>query len=233
MGSGNLTDAVVFPPGDRWSDEPPLESERHLKQIILLLASLEWWWRDRPGASPTRRDRFFAAGNLSIYYSTRQRRSEDFRDPDFFVVLDTEYKERKSWVVWEEEGRYPNLILEILSDSTAQIDRGLKKQIYQDIFRTPEYFWFEPFTFELKGFRLKDAAYADISANEEGWLWSQQLELYLGVVEEKLRFLTADGEVVPAPKEVALMERQRAEQAEAKAERLRRKLEELGIDPDE
>lgn len=183
----------------------------------------------------------FAAGNLSTYYSTRQRRSKDFRGPDFFVVLDTEYKERKSWVVWEEEGRYPNLILEILSDSTAEIDRGLKKQIYQDIFRTPEYFWFEPFTLELKGFHWRDAvAYADLSPNEQGWLWSQQLELYLGVVEEKLRFLTADGEVVPAPKEVALLERQRADQAgaraqvaEAKAERLRRKLEELGIDLDD
>lgn len=66
------------------------------------------------------------------YYSTRQRKLEDLRGPDFFVVLDTEYKEGKSWVVWEEDGKYPNLILEILSDTTAQIDRGLKKQIYQD-----------------------------------------------------------------------------------------------------
>ena len=114
------SDAITFPPSDLWSDEPPLESDRHLRQILLLLSSLEWWWRDRPDALEQRRNNFFAAGNLSIYYSTRQRKSEDFRGPDFFVVLDTEYKERKSWMVWEEDGKYPNLILEILSDTTTQ-----------------------------------------------------------------------------------------------------------------
>jgi len=40
------------------------------------------------------------------------------------------------------DGKYPNLIVEILSDSTAAIDRGLKKQLYQ-AFRTPDYFWFD------------------------------------------------------------------------------------------
>jgi len=235
------SDPVTFPPGDLWSDEPPLESDRHLKQILLLLSSLEGWWRDRPDATQERRNNFFAAGNLSIYYSTRQRKSEDFRGPDFFVVLNTEYKERKSWVVWEEDGKYPNLILEILSDTTAQIDKGLKKQIYQDIFRTPEYLWFDPYSLEFVGFRLKDARYYEqINPNEQGWLWSQQLELYLGIVEERLRFFTPAGELVPAPKEAAIQEqqraeaeRQRAEQAEAIAERLRRRLEEMGVDPRE
>lgn len=241
-------EAITFPPGDLWSDEPPLESDRHLRQILLFLASLEWWWRDRPDAPDTRRDNFFAGGNLTIYYSRRQRRSEDFRGPDFFVVLNTEYKSRKSWVVWEEDGKYPNVILEILSNSTVQIDKGLKKQIYQDIFRTPEYFWFDPYTLEFKGFRLKDGRlYVEIEPNDRGWLWSQELELYVGIVEEQLRFLTPEGELVPAPKEAALIERQRAEQAEAqleaerqraeqaeaRAESLRRRLEELGVNPDE
>jgi Uma2 family endonuclease len=213
-------DELGLPPTDLWSDEPPLETERHLRQIILFLASLEWWWRDRPDAPPNRQNNFFAAGNLSIYYSLRQRRSEDFRGPDFFVVLDVEYKERKSWTVWEEEGKYPNFILEILSDSTAQVDRGLKKQIYQDIFRTPEYFWFDPYSFEFKGFRLKDARqYEELTPNDQGWLWSQQLELYLGIVDERLRFLTPEGEVVPAPNEAAIQERRRAEMERQRAER--------------
>lgn len=242
------SDAITFPPSDLWSNEPPLESDRHLRQILLLLSSLECWWRDRPDALEQRWNNFFAAGNLSIYYSNRQRKSEDFRGPDFFVVLDTEYKERKSWMVWEEDGKYPNLILEILSDTTAQIDRGLKKQIYQDIFRTPEYFWFDLYSLEFVGFRLKDARYyEEITLNDQRWYWSQQLELYLGIVEERLRFFTPEGELVPAPKEAAIQEQQRAEQAEslAQAERqraeqaeqrveiLRRRLQELGIDPNE
>lgn len=233
-------EAIKFPPSNLWSDEPPLESDRHLRQILLFLSSLEWWWRDRPDALEGRRHNFFAAGNLSIYYSTRQRKSSDFRGPDFFVVLDTEYKERKSWVVWEEDGKYPNLIVEILSDTTAQIDRGLKKQIYQDIFRTPEYFWFDPYSLEFKGFRLKDAQYyEEMVPTDQGWCWSQQLELYLGVLEAQLRFFTLEGELVPAPKEAALLElqraeaeRQRAERAEAQVERLRHRLQELGVDPE-
>lgn len=54
------------------------------------------------------------------------------------MVLGTENRPRRSWTVWHEDGKYPNLIVELLSDSTAAIDRGLKKQIYQDIWRVHE-----------------------------------------------------------------------------------------------
>ncbi|NEU75860.1 Uma2 family endonuclease [Hassallia byssoidea VB512170] len=222
---------VIFPPGDLYSDEPPLESELHLRQIILLLQSLELWWENR--------NDFYAAGNLTVYYSPRQRKSEEFKGPDFFVVLDTERKIRKSWVVWEEDGKYPNLIVELLSDSTASTDKGLKKQIYQDIFRTPEYFWFDPNNLEFAGFILLGGIYRPIEPNSQGWLWSQQLNLYLGVLENKLRYFTAEGQLIPTPEEVAKLETQRAEQATQqaeqatqKADRLAAKLRELNIDPD-
>lgn len=32
---------VIFPPGELWSDEPPLESELHLRQLLLLIECLE------------------------------------------------------------------------------------------------------------------------------------------------------------------------------------------------
>lgn len=116
-----------------------------------------------------------------------------------------------------------------------------QKQIYGDVFRTPEYFWFDPYSLEFKGFRLKDAHhYEELIPSDQGWYWSQQLELYLGIVEERLRFFTPEGELVPAPQEAALQEqqraeaeRQRAEQAEARAETLRGRLQELGIDLNE
>ena len=63
------TNTPILPPIDLLSDEPPLETYRHLKQIILLLTSLERLWQNRQD--------FFAGANLSIYYSTRQRKSED------------------------------------------------------------------------------------------------------------------------------------------------------------
>ncbi|HBE19832.1 MAG TPA: hypothetical protein DEG17_20445 [Cyanobacteria bacterium UBA11149] len=233
-----IPENVIFPPGDLYSDEPPLESELHLRQIILFLSSLQWLWRDR--------NDFYAMANLTIYYSPRQLQSQDFRGPDFFVVLDTERKTRKSWAVWEEDGKYPNVIVELLSPETASTDKNDKKKIYQNTFRTPDYFWFDPYTLEFAGFHLVDGKYQVIDKNEQGYLWSQQLSLYLGIYNKQLRFFTPDGELVPTPEEVAEsalqkkelkrqekeLERQEKELAIAKVERLAAKLRELNIDPD-
>ena len=224
---------IIFPQGEFWSDEPPLESNLHLRQILILIQCLEWAWQDR--------DDYFATGNLTIYYSPNQKKSEDFRGPDFFVVLGTTRKgERKSWVVWQEGGKYPNVIIEILSESTAKIDREEKKQIYQDIFRTPDYFWFDPDSLEFQGFTLIRGAYEPIEPSEQGWLWSQQLGLYLGIEQRQLRYFTPDGELVPTPEEAAKQaqqqaeqERQRAEQERQRAQQLEEKLRSLGVDPNE
>lgn len=229
---------ITFPPSDLYSDEPPLESELHLRQIMLLLQSLEWLWKDR--------NDFYAIGNLTIYYSLNQKKSEDFRGPDFFVVLGTERKVRKSWTVWEEKGQYPNVIIEILSSTTAKTDKELKKEIYQNTFRTPDYFWFDPYTLELAGFHLLDGKYEPLQVNEKGHLWSTQLELYLGVSNQVLRFFTNQGELVPTLEEAVKQEDQRATQAELQLEqtqeslkqeaqrvkRLEAKLKELNIDPE-
>ncbi|BAY08292.1 Uma2 family endonuclease [Calothrix sp. NIES-2098] len=213
----DIPEDVIFPPGDLYSDEPPLETELHLEQILLLLKCLKWLWRDRQD--------FYTAANLTIYYSPNQRKSEDFRGPDFFVVLGTERKTRKSWVVWQEDGKYPHVIVEILSPKTANTDKNLKKQIYQDTFRTPDYFWFDPDTLEFVGFHLVDGKYQTLEPNPQGHLWSQQLNLYLGIHEGLLRFFTPSGQLVPTPEEVAEQETQRAE-------RLAAKLRELNIDPE-
>lgn len=103
--------------------------------------------------------RFLCHRHLTIYYSQQKIKTRDFRGPDFFVVLGTERKPRKSWMVWDEEGNYPNVIVEILSKSTANVDKGLKKQLYQDTFRTPDYFCFDPETLEFAGFHLVEGEY--------------------------------------------------------------------------
>ncbi|NCQ68179.1 MAG: Uma2 family endonuclease [Microcystis aeruginosa W13-15] len=222
---------VTCPPTDLWSDEPPLESDLHLQQITILIGCLERLWQER--------NNYYASGNLTIYYNEEQLKKRDFCGPDFFVVLDTEKHSRKSWVVWGEQGKYPNVIVEILSPSTANIDRNKKKNLYQNTFRTPNYFWFDPESLELQGFRLIAGQYQAIAANENGYLWSEQLELYLGIFERKLRYFTPTGELVLTAAEAELQERQakeqailEKEQAILERERLAQKLRELGIDPE-
>lgn len=92
-------------------------------------------------------------------------------------------------------------------------------------FRTPEYFWFSPETFEFRGFRLADSQYAEISPNDRGWCWSEELGLCLGVEQGKLRYFTREETIVPTPEEAESQERQRAE-------RMALYIRAQGIDPD-
>ncbi len=228
------------------SDEPEMESSLHYEQLALLVSCLEWFWRDRQD--------FFVGANLTVYYSRQQLKHRDFRGPDFFLVKQTERKPRNSWVIWEEGGRYPSLVIELLSDSTAAVDRTTKKDLYQDDWKTREYFWFSPKTLEFCGFRLGlDGSYGAIDPTPEGWLWSQELELYLGIDGGQLRYFEAEGQLVPTLQEFnrleiqrteleaqranaeaqrANAEAQRANALEEEVERLRRQLEGLGYDDD-
>ncbi len=199
------------------SDEPEMESSLHYIQLALLVACLEWLWRDR--------DDFFIGANLTVYYSEKQLKNRDFRGPDFFLVKNTKKQPRRSWVVWLEDGKYPDIIIELLSESTAKVDRSEKKILYQNHWRTPEYFWFDPEELELAGFRLIGREYQGIVANEAGRLWSDVLELYLGIYQGKLRYFTSDGKLVPTPEEAAL-------QAQKRNEKLEAQLRALGIEPE-
>jgi len=214
------------------SNEPEMESSLHYAQLALLVACLEWLWRDSPAETLREHADFFIGANLTIYFSREQLKNKDFRGPDFFLVKQTENRPRRSWVVWEEGGQYPDLIIELLSDSTAQKDRTLKKTLYQDRFRTPEYFWFSPETLEFEGFQLVNHRYEPIPADAQGRRWSQVLELYLGVEQGQLRYFHANGELVPTPAEAAAQAQIQAQQAETRADRLAAQLRSLGIEPD-
>jgi Uma2 family endonuclease len=213
------------------SDEPEMESSLHYIQLALLVACLEMLWQDRSD--------FFIGANLTIYFSRQQLKNHDFRGPDFFLVRNTDRKPRKSWVVWEEDGRYPDLIIELLSDSTAATDRALKKELYQTRFHTPEYVWFSPETQEFQGFRLVSQQYEMIQPNDRGWLRSEVLNLFLGVYEGQLRYFTLEGQMVPTPLEAVNQTQDQLNQAQSEATRsqeqaarLAEQLRSLGIEPE-
>jgi Uma2 family endonuclease len=198
------------------SDEPEMESSLHYMQLALLVTCLEMLWQNRSD--------FFIGANLTIYFSRQQLKNHDFRGPDFFLVRNTDHKPRKSWVVWEEDGKYPDLIIELLSDSTAATDKALKKELYQTRFHTPEYFWFSPDTLEFQGFRLNGQQYEEIQPNAQGQLWSEVLDLFLGIHDGQLRYFTPDGQPIPTPIEAA-------NQAQDQAARLAEQLRSLGVEP--
>jgi Uma2 family endonuclease len=206
------------------SDEPEMESSLHYMQLLLLVTCMEWAWQDR--------DDFFIGANLTIYFSRQQLKKHDFRGPDFFLVKNTTRAPRNSWVVWEEDGRYPDLIIELLSDSTASTDRTLKQDLYAQRFHTPEYFYFSPETLEFVGLRLDIDRYRPITPNANGWIWSEVMGMFLGIHDRKLRYFSLEGVLLPTPQESARneilnarQEFERAEQERLKAEQERLKAE--------
>ncbi|WP_437869747.1 Uma2 family endonuclease [Sorangium sp. So ce363] len=213
----------IPPPGEDelpHDDGEPMESDRHRKQMLLLIESLDLFWKDR--------DDVYVSGNMAIYFSELQTMKNDFRGPDVFVVLDTVRRDRKSWVVWQENGRTPDVVIELLSESTESIDRGEKMRIYAKVLRVPEYFLFDPMKNTLEGYLLDMAsrAYEPMALNAEGELASQQLGLRLGVRDglylgskgRWLRWLDAEGRVLPTAEEQA---RAAEEQVRAAEEQVR------------
>src|SRR5262245_22905109 len=132
---------LVLDPGE------PMESDQHLRQMMVLIESLEYAWRDRTD--------FYVGGNTAIYFSETQAKRNDFRAPDVFVVTDTTRRQRLVWVVWEEGGKTPDVIIELLSESTAHIDRGEKMRVYGRVLKVSEYFLFDPLSGVLEGYDLK------------------------------------------------------------------------------
>lgn len=213
---------IPLPPTDLpYDDGEPLETKRHRIAMNTLIRSLDHAWSNR--------NDYFAGGNMFVYFSTEQVRNQDFRGPDFFVVLniDGSYS-RKTWTVWEEGGRYPNVIVELLSASTSQIDLGAKKNLYEQVFRTPDYFVFDPYDpNSLQAWRLDgNLHYQSLMPNDRGWLWSQSLGLWLGTWEGTieretaiwLRLYNDRGQLILLPEEAAQQQAAQAQQQAAQAQ---------------
>ncbi|WP_437289530.1 Uma2 family endonuclease [Sorangium sp. So ce406] len=206
----------IPPPGEDelpHDDGEPMESDRHRKQMLLLIETLDLFWKDR--------DDVYVSGNMAIYFSELQTMKNDFRGPDVFVVLDTVRRDRKSWVVWQENGRTPDVVIELLSESTESVDRGEKMRIYAKVLRVPEYFLFDPMKSVLEGHVLDigSRSYKPMTSSAEGELVSEQLGLRLGVREglylgskgRWLRWLDAEGRALPTAEEQARAAEERAQ----------------------
>src|SRR5438105_12893364 len=109
------------------SDGEPMETLWHRSEIQVLVESIRVHHRGRTD--------FFVGGNTFIYYTKEQwatpgvaPKDLKFRGPDFFFVEGVDgTKRRRYWLVQREGGRYPDVIIELLSPTTADVDRTTKK----------------------------------------------------------------------------------------------------------
>jgi Uma2 family endonuclease len=228
--------ALASLPTDRdlpCSDGVPMETPWHRAAMNQLIETLKQHWRGRAD--------YFVGGDMFLYFSTEHVFNKDFRGPDFFVVRGVDHdKPRRSWIVWQEGGRFPDVIIELASESTIAVDRGAKKKLYAETFRTAEYYIYDPDRGQLEGWHLAGNRYAaPVALTANGRAWSHVLGLFVGPWDGEFqqerdrwpRFFDADGSLILTFAEIAAIEtnradaeKARADNAEAEAARLRAEL---------
>ena len=154
--------------------------------------------------------RVYVSGNLLLYYERGNRRRHV--SPDVFVVRGVEKRLRENYLLWEE-GKAPQVVIELTSSSTRAEDQRTKRRLYQDTLKVREYFLFDPhgdyLDPPLQGYRLRQGVYQPIRPRQ-GRLPSQELGLHLERDGNTLRLWNPQtGAWLPMPREALEDERVR------------------------
>jgi Uma2 family endonuclease len=214
------------------------ETDHHRTLMEDLIRILKNWF--------LRQRQVYVSGNLLLFYVRGNKRRHI--SPDVFVVKGVPKGDRLNYILWEE-GKAPQLVIELTSSSTRHEDVRRKFLLYQDTLKVKEYFLFDPHEDyldpQLQGYRLRGGVYQPVR-EVQGRLPSQVLDLHLEADGPNLRLYdptigrrlpTPDQRIVRAEagarqqRQRAEQERQRAEQERQRADRLAARLRELGIDP--
>ncbi|NJM27252.1 MAG: Uma2 family endonuclease [Pseudanabaena sp. RU_4_16] len=163
--------------------------------------------------------------------------------PDVCVVFGLRQKEAdRSEFIVSEEGTKPVVVMEIVSPRYRKADRETKVKEYARA-GVEEYIIIDrrrqrgQLLDEVLSYRLEEGSYGPIAPDEEGRIFCQALDVWIGMFEGKVMLLEgATGEPLPTPQaleQLAEQERQRAGQERQRAQRLAERLRQLGINPDE
>ncbi len=170
------TKIIYYPESD---GKPMAETDTHRKQMTDLIETLDEFYRKTPDV--------YVSGNLLIYYV-----EGDWTEsvaPDVFVVKGVPKRERRTYLVWEE-GKGPDVVIEMTSKKTRFEDQYAKRELYERVLKVPEYFLYDPIGDyldpPLQGYRLVKGTYRSCRV-VEGRLRSRVLGLELGVKEGGLR----------------------------------------------
>ena len=222
---------IVYPGPD---GEPMAESDAARDYLVYGVEALKRYFQDRQDV--------YVSGNLWLCY--KQNVPSAAVCPDVFVIFGVENRQRQSYKVWEENGKTPDLVLEVTSKKTYRNDEGEKRDIYEEM-GVREYFQYDPtgdyLTPRLKGRRLVGSCYQIIIPDrlKDGTLVLSSVVLGLEMRllrDGRLQFIDPEtGEYLRTPEESELQrvrEKERADRERARADRFAAKLIELGIDPD-
>jgi Uma2 family endonuclease len=125
-----LRPPIYYPESD---GKPMAETDVHINTLIYLREALRDHFRDDP--------QIYVAGNLFLYYEEGD--PHQVVAPDVFVVKGAPKGDRRTYKLWEEDDKGPQVVFEVTSRSTRKEDLGPKKGTYE-MLGVREYFLFDP-----------------------------------------------------------------------------------------
>ena len=163
---------TVYIPGYPYEDEEPIPATGfHGEQISILYEQLASYFATHP--------HIYVGIDNFIYY--REGDATKSVAPDIYVVLSAaKFPLRRSFYTWAE-GAVPTVVLQFLSDSTADEDPEEKVHIYLRDMGVQEYFIHQPEIAkpaEFRGWRREPSgSIVEITPDARGALFSESLSL--------------------------------------------------------
>jgi hypothetical protein len=240
-------------------DDTPVDNIYSLRQMGLLIDPLYASWSGPPPEEGEGPRSFVALANVGVFGTPAAPPvvPDVLLAVDVSIAEDVHQKKHRTWFNWVF-GKSPDLVVEVVSN-TEGAELTHKKKKYRDL-RVPIYVVWDPeghlggdalHCFELRGMiygKKREPVFPSLGLGLIVWEGS-----YEGCSGRWLRWIDAEGTLLPTGAEAAAQERARAaqeraraeqeraraeqeraraEQERARAERLAARLRELGIDPE-
>lgn len=169
------------------------QSDPHSRLIRYLVILLEWYFL---------RQGWYISDNLGVH------ETGDYADypvePDVAVfkaiLSDAEKRRLRSWSLVRDDRPVAAVTFEIASYSTWERDLEEKVERYR-LMGVQEYFTYDPHeppawetaNTRLRGWKLVGEEYEELTPDSRGWLWSNELDSWLGPDDQFLRLYDAEG----------------------------------------
>ena len=200
---------IFYPESD---GEPMGETGFHVRASLDLYGSLREFFGQRGDV--------YVAADMFFYYQKGNPKA--CKAPDVMVIFGCGNHERRTYKLWEEK-ICPSVIFEVTSKSSMMDDMIVKPMLYASL-GVREYFIFDPLNeymeIPLAGFRLYERDDNRILPDEEGRLYSKELDAFLKRENEYIRVIDAkSGKAVPSLHEALSIAQQEAQKAREESQR--------------
>jgi len=187
-----------------WTEYPESDGEPMAETLLNQITMINGQFAARYLLERQGRTNVAVGGNQLIYYTEGNRR--DHISTDIYIALDVPPGLRPTWMTWVER-KFPDIVFEISSPSTQDVDVGRKVRLYERL-GAQEYYVFDPQlamqpvlrAYHRQGQQLAEVA---LSAGPGMRVFSPLLRTELVVVGNDLRIINPQtGQPLVVPDEL-------------------------------